>query len=85
MQRVDQKIADITGALSTLEAPWQDEHAAKVIALIQTFPFADHDSTTAVPIALIGRMFEERFNEAFTVAQLFLGISKSPSGNLTNR
>ena len=76
MQRVDQKIADITGALSTLEAPWQDEHAAKVIALIQTFPFAGHDNATAVPTALIGKMFDEGFNEAFTAAQLFLGISK---------
>jgi len=76
MERVQQKIADITGALSTLEAPWQDEHAAKVIALIQTFPFAGRNNITAVPIALIGRMFDEGFSEAFTAAQLFLGISK---------
>ena len=51
MERVRQKIADITGALSTLEAPSQDEHAAKVIALIQTFPFAASNNITAVPIA----------------------------------
>ncbi len=76
MPRVDQKIADITGALSTLEAPWQDEHAAKVIALIQTFPFVGQDNIAAVPIDLIGRMFDKGFNEAFTAAQLFLGISK---------
>jgi len=76
MERVDQKIADITGALSTLEALWQDEHATKVIALIQAFPFAGHDEVAAVPTALIGRMFDEGFNEAFTAAQLFLGISK---------
>ena len=76
MQRVEQEVADITGALSTLEAAWQDEHATKVIALIQTFPFADRDDIRAVPTALIGRMFDEGFNEAFTAAQLFLGISK---------
>src|ERR1700733_11720978 len=76
MQRVEQEVADITGALSTLEAPWQDEHATKVIALIQTFPFADRDDIRAVPTALIGSMFDEGFNQAFTAAQLFLGISK---------
>ena len=71
MERVQQKIADITGALSTLEAPWQDEHAAKVIALIQTFPFAGRNNITAVPIALIGRMFDEGFSEAFTARNFF--------------
>jgi len=64
MERVDQKIADITGALSTLEALWQDEHATKVIALIQAFPFAGHDEVAAVPTALIGRMFDEGFNDS---------------------
>ena len=52
------------------------KHAVKVIALIQAFPFADHGGTATVPPALIGKMFDEGFNEAFTAAQLFLGISK---------
>ena len=76
MLRIDQKIADITGALSTLEAPWQDEHAAKVITLIQALPFAGHGGVASVPSARIGEMFDKGFNEAFTAAQLFLGISK---------
>ena len=76
MRRIDQKITDITGALSTLEAPWQDEHALKVIALIQTFPFADSGGIITVSSNLIGTMFDKGFNEAFTAAQLFLGISK---------
>jgi DpnII restriction endonuclease len=71
MQRIEQQIADITGALSTLEAPWQDEHAAIVIALLQEIPIvADFG------LVDIGRMFDENFDAAFTASQLFLGISK---------
>ena len=40
MQILEQKLTEITASLSPLEAPWQDEHAAKVIALIQTIPAA---------------------------------------------
>jgi hypothetical protein len=38
MQIVEQRLEDITGALTTLEAPWQDEHAVKVMAVIQNTP-----------------------------------------------
>jgi hypothetical protein len=34
MQIVEQRLEDITGSLTTLEAPWQDEHAVKVVALV---------------------------------------------------
>lgn len=71
MQRVDQNVTDITGALSTLEAPWQDEHAAKVMARIQEIPIASDFGS-----AEIGRLFDENFDVAFTASQLFLGISK---------
>jgi hypothetical protein len=71
MERVAQKIGDITGALSTLDAPWQDEHATKVIALVQEIPIARDFGP-----AEIGKLFDENFDAAFTVSQLFLGISK---------
>jgi hypothetical protein len=71
MQIVEQKLEDITAALTTLEAPWQDEHAVKVMALIQNIlikdAYTDHD---------IGALFEGNFRAGFTAAQLFLGISK---------
>src|SRR3954464_13918371 len=71
MRIVEQKLEDITGALSTLEAPWQDEHAVKVMALVQNIPVKDvytHKDMAA--------LFEENFRAGFTIAQLFLGISK---------
>lgn len=71
MQILNQKLEDITGALTTLEAPWQDEHAVKVMALVQNIPiketYTDED---------IAALFEGNFRRGFTVAQLFLGISK---------
>ncbi len=71
MQIVEQKLEDITGALTTLEAPWQDEHAAKVMALLQKIPVKE-----AYTHEDIGALFDENFRAAFTIAQLFLGISK---------
>jgi hypothetical protein len=71
MQIVEQKLEDITGALTTLEAPWQDEHAVKVMALIQSIPIKDTYTDKDV-----ASLFEGDFRTGFTVAQLFLGISK---------
>lgn len=71
MQIIEQKLEDITGALTTLEAPWQDEHAVKVIALIQKIPVKDAYTDND-----LGMLFDESFRAGFTVAQLFLGISK---------
>jgi hypothetical protein len=71
MQIVEQKLEDITGALTTLEAPWQDEHAVKVMALVQNIPIKD-----AYTDKDVAALFEENFRAGFTVAQLFLGISK---------
>ncbi|MDX1980702.1 MAG: DpnII family type II restriction endonuclease [Bryobacteraceae bacterium] len=71
MQIVEQKLEDITAALTTLEAPWQDEHAAKVIALVQGIPAKEAYSAEDV-----GKLFDENFDAAFTAAYLFLGISK---------
>lgn len=71
MHIVEQKLEEITAALTTLEAPWQDEHAARVMALVQSIPakkaFSDEDA---------GKLFDENFDAAFTAAYLFLGISK---------
>jgi DpnII restriction endonuclease len=73
VQIVEQKLEDITGALTTLEAPWQDEHAVKVMAFLQEVPVKD-----AYTRADMAALFEGkgRFRAGFTVAQLFLGISK---------
>src|SRR5882724_7987842 len=71
MQIVEQTLKDITGALTTLEAPWQDEHAAKVIALVQSIPLKETYGPDDV-----GAMFDESFDTAFTAAYLFLGVSK---------
>jgi len=71
MQILEQKLEDITGALTTLEAPWQDEHAVKVMALVQKIPIKDAYTGTDV-----AALFDESFRAGFTVAQLFLGISK---------
>jgi DpnII restriction endonuclease len=71
MQIIAQKIDDITSALSTLDAAWQDDHAAKVIALVQEIPIAADFSAED-----IGKLFDTEFNAAFTASQLFLGISK---------
>jgi hypothetical protein len=71
MQIVEQKVEDITSALTTLEAPWQDEHAVKVMALIQNIQIKEVYSDKDV-----AALFEENFRAGFTVAQLFLGISK---------
>ncbi|HVW08891.1 MAG TPA: hypothetical protein VHC90_09930 [Bryobacteraceae bacterium] len=50
MQIVEQKLEDITAALTTLEAPWQDEHAVRVVELLQTIPvksaYTDEDIGT---------------------------------------
>jgi hypothetical protein len=71
MRIVEQTLDDITGALTTLEAPWQDEHAARVIALVQNIPVKETYGADDV-----GRMFDENFDAAFTAAYLFLGVSK---------
>jgi hypothetical protein len=71
MQIVEQKLEDITAALTTLEAPWQDEHAVKVMALVQNIPVKDAYTSDD-----IGGLFEGNFRAGFTAAQLFLGISK---------
>ena len=71
MQIVEQTLEDITGALTTLEAPWQDEHAVKVMGLIQNVPIQN-----AYTAEDVGALFEENFRAGFTAAQLFLGISK---------
>ena len=71
MQIIQQKLEDLTGALTTLEAPWQDEHAVKVMATLQRIPVKDAYATDD-----IGALFDEDFDAAFTIAQLFLGISK---------
>src|SRR4051812_30049687 len=71
MQIVEQKLEDITGSLTTLEAPWQDEHAVKVVALVQNIP--QKEAYTSEDVATL---FEGDFRTGFTVAQLFLGISK---------
>lgn len=71
MHIVERKLEEITAALTTLEAPWQDEHAARVMALVQSIPakkaYSDEDA---------GKLFDENFDAAFTAAYLFLGISK---------
>src|SRR4051812_6656675 len=71
MQIVEQTLGDITGALTTLEAPWQDEHAAKVIALIQSIPVKE-----TYGVEDVGALFDGHFDEGFTAAYLFLGVSK---------
>lgn len=67
----EQKIEDITGSLTTLEAPWQDEHAARVMALIQGIPAKGSYGNDG-----IGALFDKDFEAAFTAAYLFLGVSK---------
>ncbi len=68
MQIVEQKLEDITASLTTLEAPWQDEHAVKVIELVQGIPvkasYSDED---------LAALFEQpgSFRAGFTAAQLF--------------
>lgn len=71
MQIVEQKLEDITGSLTTLEAPWQDEHAVKVMALVQSVPVK-----AAYTSADIVALFDDDFRAGFTAAQLFLGVSK---------
>lgn len=71
MQIVEQKLEDITVALTTLEAPWQDEHALKVISLVQNLPVREWYTSEDV-----AALFESSFREGFTAAHLFLGISK---------
>jgi hypothetical protein len=71
MQIVEQKLEEITASLTTLEAPWQDEHAAKVVALIQNIPVKPaYDSND------VGALFDQDFAAAFTASYLFLGVSK---------
>ena len=71
MQIVEQNLEDIAGALTTLEAPWQDEHAVEVITRICAVPakleYSDED---------VAALFQGNFRAGFTIAQLFLGISK---------
>lgn len=73
MQIIEQRLEEITTALTTLEASWQDEHAVKVMALLQSVPvketYTRHDMEA---------LFEGKgnFRAGFTAAQLFLGISK---------
>ncbi|MBL8175215.1 MAG: hypothetical protein JNK48_11125 [Bryobacterales bacterium] len=66
MQILEQQIEDITRSLTTLEAPWQDEHAAKVIALIQGIPvkaaYANDD---------VAALFDQNFDAAFTASLPF--------------
>lgn len=71
MQIVSQSIDDLTTSLSTLESAWQDEHATKVITLIQGIPIK-----TTFTLSDIGGLFDTDFHAAFTACQLFLGISK---------
>jgi len=54
MQIIQQKLEDLTGALTTLEAPWQDEHAVKVMATLQRIPVKDAYATDD-----IGGLFDE--------------------------
>lgn len=71
MKIVEQTLEELTNALTPLEAPWQDEHAAKVIALIQSIPVKKSYTNDDV-----GILFDENFDAAFTAAYLFLGVSK---------
>lgn len=71
MQIIEQKLEDLTGALTTLEAPWRDEHAVKVMALVQNIRVKD-----AYTDEDVAGLFEGDFRAGFTVVQLFLGISK---------
>ena len=71
MEIIEQKLSDLTGALTSIEAPWQDEHAIRVIALIQKTPVQTTYSNEDV-----AALFDSNFRVGFTVAQLFLGISK---------
>jgi len=73
LQIVEQKLEDITSALSTLEAPWQDEHAVKVMALVQSVPVKQTFTREDMAALFEGK---GNFRAGFTVAQLFLGISK---------
>lgn len=71
MQIVEQKLEDITTSLSTLTAPWQDEHAVRVVSLIQNIGVRDSYGNEDVEA-----LFAESFRVGFTAVQLFLGISK---------
>ncbi len=71
MQIIEQKLEDITAALTTLEAPWQDEHAAQVVGLLENLPVQ-----TVYTREDAAKLFAGNFREGFTAAQLFLGISK---------
>jgi hypothetical protein len=71
VQIIEQKLEDITGALTTLEAPWQDAHAAQVIALLRSLPIREEYTSEDV-----ARLFEADFREGLTAAHLFLGMSK---------
>ena len=51
--------------------PWQDEHAVKVMARLQSVPVKE-----AYTREDMAALFENDFRTGFTVAQLFLGISK---------
>ncbi len=71
MQIVEQKLEDIAGALSTLEAPWQDEHALEVMARLRSVPVKDEYTDEDV-----AALFDGNFRAGFTISQLFLGVSK---------
>jgi hypothetical protein len=73
LQIIEQRIEDITAALTTLEAPWQDEHAVKVMALLQSVPVKDAYTRDDIAALFEGK---GNFRAGFTMAQLFLGVSK---------
>jgi len=71
MKLVEQKLEEIIGALSTLETSWQDDHTSNVIACLKSIELKPEYGLND-----IGSLFEPDFRTGFTIAQLFLGISK---------
>jgi hypothetical protein len=72
MQILEQTLEDITGSFTTLEAPWHDEHAVKVMALVQKIPVKE-----AYTHQDIGALFDENFRAASPLLNSFWVFQKT--------
>src|SRR5690554_4969058 len=76
MKRRNQTLQEILDRLSPVETDWQDDFSRVVVQLLQGFPERDHYGAGDLHQFLEAAADAGQFQEALTVFQLFLGLSK---------
>lgn len=71
MIRTRQNFDDIIEALMPVEASWLDQHAEEVITALKDIP-----AEAKINEIMVQEIFDKDFNVGFTVARLFLDLSK---------